>query len=221
MPPKETSELPITKPYTSIVGDENHGLDTIVSWNDRASDRSSDVSELGTYRSASVTVGSDYFCATAITIQNMVVANGSKAVLYRVKSAWDTGSRSWTRRDHTTISSSAYRDRSMSTPQGLPKRRHGVFFRQLCGEWNRVHLLGRAWGDCSRVVYSYSNLDHVINPEFGVTGITLRDKGRCYSASTIAEEWEPIRGDGLPGPNPRVPWKQENSLTGASSAYRL
>lgn len=61
--------VPISKPYVSLIGDESQGSETIVTWNDKASDRSSDGSELGTYGSASVTVESDYFCASGITIQ--------------------------------------------------------------------------------------------------------------------------------------------------------
>ena len=42
---------------------------TVITWSDKASDRYSNGSEIGTYRTATVTVDSDFFCATAITIQ--------------------------------------------------------------------------------------------------------------------------------------------------------
>lgn len=42
---------------------------TIISWHDKASDRNNNGGSLGTYRSASVTIGSDYFCATDITFE--------------------------------------------------------------------------------------------------------------------------------------------------------
>lgn len=66
---REKVHIPSSKPYISLIGDKNQGSETIISWNNKASDRDSNGSELGTYRSASVTVESDYFCATGITIQ--------------------------------------------------------------------------------------------------------------------------------------------------------
>lgn len=61
--------VPPSKPYISFIGDENKASETILSWNDKASDKHKDGSELGTYRTASVDVQSDYFCASGITIQ--------------------------------------------------------------------------------------------------------------------------------------------------------
>lgn len=61
--------MPRTKPYISLIGDQNHVYDTVISWNNKASDADSSGTVLGTYRSASVTIESDYFCATGITFE--------------------------------------------------------------------------------------------------------------------------------------------------------
>ncbi|KAJ0781141.1 putative pectinesterase [Helianthus annuus] len=96
---REKVMVPASKPYISFIGDPNHASETVLSWHDKASDRYKDGSELGTYRTASVAVESDYFCASGITIENTVVAvpggykmqavalriAGNKAVLYRVR----------------------------------------------------------------------------------------------------------------------------------------
>lgn len=61
--------MPRSKPYISVIGDENQTSGTVITWNNKASDRDGGGCELGTYRSASVTVESDYFCATGITFE--------------------------------------------------------------------------------------------------------------------------------------------------------
>ncbi|KAL0875360.1 hypothetical protein Bca101_025065 [Brassica carinata] len=96
---REKVIVPITKPYISFLGNQSYEGKTIISWSDKASDRYTDGGEIGTYRSATVTVNSDFFCATAITIENTVVAEpgevgkqavalritGDKSMLYRVR----------------------------------------------------------------------------------------------------------------------------------------
>ncbi|KGN44235.2 pectinesterase QRT1 [Cucumis sativus] len=96
---REKVYIPITKPYISLIGNKNRVTDTVITWNDKASDKSIDGVELGTYRTATVAIDSDYFCATGITFENTVVAKpgdkgrqgvalritGDKAMFYRVK----------------------------------------------------------------------------------------------------------------------------------------
>ncbi|CAN6994513.1 unnamed protein product [Brassica oleracea var. botrytis] len=86
---REKVNVPITKPYISFIGDEKSVGKTVITWSDKASDRYSNGSEIGTYRTATVTVDSDFFCATAITIQNTVVAvpgdQGNQAAALRIK----------------------------------------------------------------------------------------------------------------------------------------
>jgi pectinesterase len=91
--------VPKSKPYISFIGNESYAGDTVISWSDKASDLGCDGKELGTYRTASVSIESDFFCATAITFENTVVAEageqgrqavalriiGDKAVFYRVR----------------------------------------------------------------------------------------------------------------------------------------
>ncbi|CAL5405851.1 unnamed protein product [Camellia sinensis] len=66
--------VPNSKPYISFIGDENQTSETIITWNDKASDKDNNGCQLGTSRSASVTIESDFFCATGITFENSVVA---------------------------------------------------------------------------------------------------------------------------------------------------
>ena len=66
---REKVYIPITKPYISLIGNKNRVTDTVITWNDKASDKSIDGVELGTYRTATVAIDSDYFCATGITFE--------------------------------------------------------------------------------------------------------------------------------------------------------
>lgn len=66
---REKVLVPDSKPYISFIGDENRTDETVLTWNNKASDKDKDGCELGTYRSASVTIESDFFCATGITIE--------------------------------------------------------------------------------------------------------------------------------------------------------
>ncbi|XP_010536718.1 PREDICTED: pectinesterase QRT1 [Tarenaya hassleriana] len=96
---REKVMVPRNKPYISFIGNESRVEETVISWDDKASDIDENGLLLGTYRSASVTVESDFFCATAITFQNTVVAepggygmqavalriSGDRAMFYRVR----------------------------------------------------------------------------------------------------------------------------------------
>ncbi|KAA8527048.1 hypothetical protein F0562_008723 [Nyssa sinensis] len=96
---REKVFVPVSKPYISFIGDLNRTSKTIITWNNKASDKGKDGYELGTSRSASVTIESDYFCAAGITFENSVVkvpggygmqavalrVAGDKATFYRVR----------------------------------------------------------------------------------------------------------------------------------------
>lgn len=71
--------MPRSKPYISLVGNESQMSSTIISWNNKASDRGRNGGSLGTYRSASVTIESDYFCATEITFEVLFKKVGEKS----------------------------------------------------------------------------------------------------------------------------------------------
>lgn len=66
---REKVVVPVTKPYISFIGKQSKTEKTVITWSDKAGDKAKDGSELGTLRTASVTIESDYFCATGITIQ--------------------------------------------------------------------------------------------------------------------------------------------------------
>lgn len=66
---REKVFVPSSKPYISFIGSQNESCDTIITWNNKASDKDCNGAQLGTYRSASVAIESDYFCATGITFE--------------------------------------------------------------------------------------------------------------------------------------------------------
>lgn len=59
--------MPQNKPYISFIGNEKRVSETVISWANKASDKDSNGIELGTSKSASVSIFSDFFCAAGIT----------------------------------------------------------------------------------------------------------------------------------------------------------
>lgn len=57
---REKVYIPITKPYISLIGNKKRVTDTVITWNDKASDKDMNGVELGTYRTATVAIDSDY-----------------------------------------------------------------------------------------------------------------------------------------------------------------
>ncbi|XP_004244060.1 pectinesterase QRT1 [Solanum lycopersicum] len=96
---REKVFIPSSKPFVSLIGDENHPRRTIITGNSKACDKDQYGNEIGTVATATVTVESDYFCATGITFENTVAAMrqendkqgvalrlaGDKAMLYKVR----------------------------------------------------------------------------------------------------------------------------------------
>ncbi|KAG2678218.1 hypothetical protein I3843_12G135500 [Carya illinoinensis] len=200
---REKVFVPSSKPYVSLIGNQNGMSDTIVTWNNKASDEDSDGVQLGTSGSASVAIESDYFCATGITFENTVVAvpggygmqavalriAGDKAVFYRVRILGtqdtlldDTGShyfyqchiqgsvdfifgRSRSLYQDCVIQSTAKNWGSIAAHhRDLPDENTGFSFVNCKITGTGSILLGRAWGDYSRVVYSQCNMDDIITP---------------------------------------------------------
>ncbi|KAI3769190.1 hypothetical protein L6452_00290 [Arctium lappa] len=201
---REKVIVPASKPYISFIGDQERASETVLSWNDKASNRYKDGSELGTYRTASVDIESDYFCASGITIENTVVAEprgykmqavalriaGDKAVLYRVRIL---GSQDTLMDDHGSHyfyrcyiqgsvdfifgnSRSLYKEcilHSVADKYGAIAAHHrnskdedtGFSFVNcsITGSGGAIYL-GRAWGNYSRAVYSYCDIDNIIEP---------------------------------------------------------
>ncbi|GAB4849886.1 hypothetical protein Ancab_004686, partial [Ancistrocladus abbreviatus] len=85
---REKVTVPRTKAYISFIGKQNQSSNTVICWNNKASDRNPDGAELGTYGSATISIFSNYFCASEITFENTVVAVpggfGMQAVALRV-----------------------------------------------------------------------------------------------------------------------------------------
>ncbi|KAI3965170.1 hypothetical protein MKX01_027661 [Papaver californicum] len=94
---REKVLIPENKPYISLIGIEPN--QTVITWNAKASDKDDHGQELGTFKTATVDVESDYFCANGVTFQNTVIAKpkvkgmqgvalkitGDKAVFYNVR----------------------------------------------------------------------------------------------------------------------------------------
>ncbi|XP_059664159.1 pectinesterase QRT1-like [Cornus florida] len=200
---REKVFVPFSKPYISFIGDQNRTSDTIITWNNKASDKDDHGCELGTYRSASVSIESDYFCATGITFENSVVAvpggygmqavalriSGDKAMFYRVRVLGtqdtlldDTGShyfyQSYIQGSVDFIfgnSRSLYQEcvlHSIAERFGAIAAHHrdsaeddtGFSFIDCKINGSGMVYLGRAWGNYSRAIYSFCDIDNIITP---------------------------------------------------------
>uniref|UniRef100_A0A7N2R8H9 Pectinesterase n=2 Tax=Quercus lobata TaxID=97700 RepID=A0A7N2R8H9_QUELO len=199
---REKVLVPITKPYISLIGSQDQTAVTKITWNNKASDRDRIGLPLGTYRSASVTIESDYFCATNITVENTVVAvpggfgmqavalriAGDKAMFYRVRILGtqdtlldDTGSH-YFYQCHIQGSvdfifgtaRSLYQDCVIQSTaknwgaiaahhRNSPYENTGFSFVNCTIRGTGEILLGRAWGDYSRAIYSYCDMDNIIS----------------------------------------------------------
>ncbi|KAF9588838.1 hypothetical protein IFM89_016450, partial [Coptis chinensis] len=197
----ERVTVPKTKPYISFIG--NQSTETVISWHSKASDRTSDGRETGTFNTATVDIESDYFCATGITVENTVEAvpggKGMQAVALRI-----AGERSMFYRVNIVGSQDTLLDlsgahyfyqcyiqgsidfifgnarslyeectlHSTATGSGAIAASHrssaventGFSFVKCTINGTGTIYLGRAWGRFSRVVYSFCDLDGIINP---------------------------------------------------------
>ncbi|EXB36084.1 Pectinesterase QRT1 [Morus notabilis] len=198
---REKIFIPSTKPYISLIGNQNQTSDTVISWNNKASDRGSDGIELGTYHSASVAIESDYFCATGITFENTVVADptgrgmqavalriaGDKAVFYKVRILGtqdtlldDVGSHYFVQsyiqgsvdfifgrarslyEDCVLQSTASFGGAIAAHHRDLPQENTGFSFVNCIVRGTGDVYLGRAWGDYSRIIYSYCYFEKII-----------------------------------------------------------
>ncbi|CAA0814015.1 Pectinesterase QRT1 [Striga hermonthica] len=75
--------VPLSKPYISFIGDQNKSDQTVITWHSKASDRTKNGSVVGTWNSATVTVESNYFCASHVTIENSIDCNGTASEGYQ------------------------------------------------------------------------------------------------------------------------------------------
>ncbi|CAL5402673.1 unnamed protein product [Camellia sinensis] len=235
---REKVFVPNSKPYISFIGDENQTSETIITWNDKASDKDNNGCQLGTSRSASVTIESDFFCATGITFENSVVAvpraygmqavalrlAADKAMLYKVRVLGtqdtlldDYGShyffQCYIQGSVDFIfgrSRSLYQDcvlHSTAERFGAIAAHHrdsqyddtGFSFVNCTINGSGIVYLGRAWGNYSRVIYSYCDIDNIITP-FGWS-----DWNQPSRQKTVMFGEYHCRGRGADRRN-RVPW---------------
>ncbi|KAJ8766978.1 hypothetical protein K2173_012453 [Erythroxylum novogranatense] len=241
---REKVYVPKHKPYISFIGDEQRVSETVITWHNKASDTDERGNELGTYRSASITIDSDYFCATGITFENTVGthpgAPGMQAVALRVSSSNAFFYRVRILGSQDTLldekgshyyyqcfiqgtvdfifgrARSLFRDcelHSIAKGSGAIAAHHrdkddetGFSFVRCrvtgSGKSAKI-LLGRAWGDYSRIVYSFCHFNKIIAPtgwsdwsipsrrnfgEYRCTGKGAHTRGRVSWRKTFTDD---------------------------------
>ncbi|XP_016505579.1 pectinesterase QRT1-like isoform X2 [Nicotiana tabacum] len=137
---REKVFIPASKPFISFIGDENQARKIIITGNSKASDKDKYGNVLGTYNTATVAVESDYFSATGITIEG--------CDLYSVAE------------DNIGISGAIAAHQRNSADEDS-----GFSFVDCKISGSGSILLGRAWGEYSRIIYSNCYFDALITPE--------------------------------------------------------
>ncbi|KAF5730490.1 pectinesterase QRT1 [Tripterygium wilfordii] len=201
---REKVLVPRSKPYISFIGEESRVADTIITWHDKASDIDINGHKLGTANSASVTIESDYFCATGITFQNTVKAvagasemqaaalriYGDRVMFYKVRvlgtqdTLLDLAGTHYFYQCHIegnvdfiagngkslyqecNLHSVAESSGAIAAQQRFsPDQNTGFSFVncQVTGTGNI--LLGRPWGNFSRMIYSNCYFNNIIDPQ--------------------------------------------------------
>ncbi|KAF5949126.1 hypothetical protein HYC85_015083 [Camellia sinensis] len=153
---REKVFVPNSKPYISFTGDENRTSETIIIWNDKASDKDNN---------GLVAVPRAYgMQAVALRLA------ADKAMLYKVR-CYIQGSVNFI----FGRSRSLYQDcvlHSTAERFGAIAAHHrdsqyddtGFSFVNCTINGSGIVYLGRAWGNYSRVIYSYCDIDNIITP---------------------------------------------------------
>ncbi|XP_028768477.1 pectinesterase QRT1-like [Neltuma alba] len=201
---RERVYVPRAKGCVSMIGGRNETAGAVITWNSKSSDRGFDGQELGTYASSTVTVESDYFCATRLTFENSAVAvnggNGMQGVALRVDSERAVFYRVRIKGEQDTLldntgthyfyhchiqgkidfifghAKSLYQNchlHSIAETYGAIAAHHrdtenedtGFSFVNCSITGTGSVYLGRAWGDYSRIIYSFCYMDDIIIPE--------------------------------------------------------
>ncbi|KAK3039476.1 hypothetical protein RJ639_028058, partial [Escallonia herrerae] len=166
--------VPALKPYITFQG---AGRDTtVIEWHDRASDRGPDGQQLRTYQTASVTVYASYFSARNISFKNTAPApmpgmHGRQAVAFRISGdkAFFSGCGFYGAQD--TLCDDAgrhyfkecYIEGSIDFIFGNGRSMYKVssFFMSMVTGTGPLYV-GRAMGQYSRIVFSYTYFDDVV-----------------------------------------------------------
>ncbi|KAL0301077.1 UNVERIFIED_CONTAM: Pectinesterase QRT1 [Sesamum radiatum] len=185
----EKVHIPKSKPYISFIGDQYKATETVITWHDKASDDDGNGGQIGTWNSSSVIntvvapIGGQGYQAVALRIA------GDKAVFYKVRllGSQDTlldetgthyfyqcfiqgstdfifgNGRSLYQECTLSVVENAYAIAAQS--RNSADDDSGFSFVNCSMGGTGPVYLGRAWGDYSRVIYSYTELDIDIKTE--------------------------------------------------------
>ncbi|KAK2974982.1 hypothetical protein RJ640_012848 [Escallonia rubra] len=186
---KEKVVVPALKPYITFQG---AGRDTtVIEWHDRASDRGADGQQLRTYHTASVTVYASYFSARNISFKNTAPApmpgmQGWQAVAFRISgdkaffsgcgfygaqdTLCDDAGRHYFKECYIEGSidfifgngRSMYKVSSSFMSMKSPDEKTGFAFVGCRVTGTGPLYVGRAMGQYSRIVFSYTYFDDVV-----------------------------------------------------------
>ncbi|KAF7816003.1 pectinesterase QRT1-like [Senna tora] len=158
---REKVYVPRGKSCISFIGKEGETENEvpIITNNTKASNIGSNGQELGTNNTYTVFVQADYFCATSITIENNAVPDGKgdQGVALRMD-----GDKAMLYRECTL--NSTRRGGAIAAHEREENDETGFSFVGCKIQGLGPTLLGRAWGNHSRIVYSYCTMDDIIHP---------------------------------------------------------
>ncbi|MED6196285.1 hypothetical protein PIB30_046100 [Stylosanthes scabra] len=210
---RERVHVPKNKPYISFIGKPMMMMNAteigsgillpVITNSTKASDKGSwEGKELGMSNTATLWVQSDFFCATAITIENLIEKDGDrrqavalrvdsdKAVFYQVRVVGEQDTLLDNKGTHYFYQT--YIQGSVDFICGQAKSLfHECILYSVAEDWGAIAahhrnsaeedtgfsfvncrikgnggrmLLGRAWGEYSRTVYSFCEMDDIIDP---------------------------------------------------------
>ncbi|KAL2944931.1 Pectinesterase QRT1 [Bienertia sinuspersici] len=183
-----------SKPYISFIGTDNQSSNTVITWNNKASDKNSNGVELGTFGSATISIYSDYFLVAipgGLGMQAVALrVSAERAMFYKVNilGAQDTlldetGSHYFyhcliqgsvdfifgnarSLYQNSVLHSIANRSGAIAAHhRNSPGENTGFSFLNCTVNGSGMIYLGRAWGPYSRAIYSYCDIDDIIQPE--------------------------------------------------------
>ncbi|KAL0353520.1 UNVERIFIED_CONTAM: Pectinesterase QRT1 [Sesamum angustifolium] len=161
---REKVHVPENKPYISFIGDQDQASATVITWHDKASDQAPTTGGfIGTWKSASVTVESDYFCASGITFENTVVAAGGGVDGIGLDFIFGNA-RSLYQECEISVVGDGFAVVAAQHRNSVAEDTGFSFVNCTVSGTGNVYL-GRAWGNYSRIIYSYCEFDIDVRPE--------------------------------------------------------